>query len=119
MNRLLNCSMSTHLRAPGTTRPLELMDVRRIKREKNAESEIECGEGEDDCLRGIKVLRTTKLVLANVEARFEVINNEITVPLVTKSKLMSLSTKKTYPGSILRSFRWKFAGDMEGSGHYE
>ena len=84
--RLLNCSLSSSLPITGRLEPLGLHELRRIKREKDTEDEIEFGDENDNLMEGVQVKRDTKLVVANMELRFEIVDNEIIVPITTRSK---------------------------------
>ena len=83
---MIKYSMNINLPAPGLVEPLGLRDIKRIKREKDPEMEIEYEGDDDELLEGVQVTKVTKVVLANPEARLEITDNEIIIPLGSKSK---------------------------------
>ena len=86
MMRMIMYSMNTNLPVPGLVEPLGLRDIKRIKKEKDPEMEIEYENEDGGPLKGIQVTKVTKAVLANPEMRLEISDNEVIIPLSSKSK---------------------------------
>ena len=86
MIRLLSTNISANLLPVGKVEPLELCEIRGVKRNKDKNSEVEFRSPENELMDKIQVIRSTKAVVSNQEARFEIVENEILVPLVTKGQ---------------------------------
>ena len=70
--------------------PIAPLDIREAKKMKNRESESRDFDGKSsDYLDDVQIVRRTTAVVANQEARFEINENEIFVPLISKSKSLT------------------------------
>ena len=72
--------------------PLDLKEARRPHGKKEragwsgARAELEFDGGKSDYLDSVQIIRKTEAVVANTEARFEINDNEIVIPIMTTSK---------------------------------
>ena len=72
--------------------PLELREARQTRSDDRVEMEFE-GNG-SDYLNDVQIIRKTEAVVANTETRFEINDNQIIVPIVSKSKNLPLKKGK-------------------------
>ena len=84
MVRFTDCCVNINLPVVERMEPLEMKEIRGIKRRiKEEQYEI---EGESAMMEEIQVSRTTAAVVANAESRFVIKENIFTVPMATKSE---------------------------------
>ena len=82
--RFTNYCVNNNLPIVEKMEPLELKEIRGIKR-KIKEEQYEV-EGENAMMEELQVARTTSAVIANAEARFVIKENVFMIPMATKSK---------------------------------
>ena len=95
MIRFYGANMSLALPPAGKIEPLQMCEIRGVKRDKDEASQLDLGTKGSDLMDKMQVIRKTKVVVSNQEVRFEIMENEILVPLVTESKSREIQRELT------------------------